>query len=98
MVFQVPMDVLRPVQLNPNLELGEGAGSVPAMPGKGLDLGVKSRSYAYPAVPGTRQQQDPSPESQQVGRVSGVTSQELSLELGKTPTCLDPSSGRTPAG
>lgn len=33
-VFQVPVESLRPLILNPNLELGEGTGSLPATPGK----------------------------------------------------------------
>lgn len=37
-VFQAPVDSLRPPILNPNLELGEGAGSLPATPGKGWSI------------------------------------------------------------
>lgn len=71
--FQVPTDSLREVPQNPNLVLGEGEGSLPATPGKGLDLS------ALPRLP------DSSPEGEPEGRMSGVASQESSPGLDDSP-------------
>lgn len=100
-IFQAPIKSLQPPELNPYLELGECAGSVPATPGKGLDLGVKDCSYTSTQDPQTQEQQESSPEGVPVGRMSGVTSQESSpahesiAKLGKRGAALK---GRGNAG
>lgn len=73
MTFQIPVESLREVPQNPYLILGEGEGSLPATPGKGLDLG------AIPKLP------DSSPDGEPEGRMSGVVSQESSPGLGSSP-------------
>lgn len=52
MVFQAPLESLQPPQFNPNPEFGEGTGSTPVTPGRGINLQMGDPSYTRMSTPG----------------------------------------------
>lgn len=59
-------------------QFGEGAGSTPATPGKGIILRVQDPSYAGTPTPQVQQRLESSPEGVPLGGMSRVDTQESS--------------------
>lgn len=99
MVFQAPVESLRPPILNPDLMLGEGEGSLQATSGKGIVLQAFSTPTCVKGMGITQRARDPSnagaatfqqkpdssPEGQPPGGMSGVDTQESSPARGSSP-------------